>query len=131
MDFGPGLDALVAYHVFGEEKPERRDHYGGSAWIATGWEMVAGKTTCLFLPCPFSTEWKYAGRVVQEMDRNMEFFVLQGPGSWDTGNPAFVQYDCWTAFFGGDVRHEASGTAAPHAICLAALAAKGVKLEDD
>lgn len=116
MKPGRELDALVAEKVMGF-RVKREDVAGLALYAIVRWPPVPGEWLARDLP-PYSTDIAAAWEVVEKMS------VKNGVEIWRH------QAGCWVMEieigYNANDPIEGHGESAPHAICLAALKAKGV-----
>lgn len=117
MRAGRDLDALVAEKVMGTD-------VGDIFYDATHQEIMPSVPS-------YSTDMAAAWQVVEHLLAKGRPLALQAPGSYDM-NEEYHQFTRWMAGFSGGVgfTEEVEADTAPLAICLAALKAVGVKLDD-
>lgn len=119
MKAGRELDALVAEKVMGMHKElgtgrgmmgERSGYF--DAWIQSNGERYGRNAP------PFSTDISVAWQVVEKMKKDGWYFSLNG-----------VAYFRRKGGSGKGVGEQGDKCLTSHAICLAALAAKGIELD--
>ena len=119
------LDALIAEKVMGESKPTGNVPEGvlagaitssseGGNWVGTTTGYASGDEP-VWIPRSYSSDIEAAWKVVEKMRANVSMEVEFQICAYEDGT--------WSAEFGMEV--EGYADTAPHAICLAALAAVG------
>lgn len=117
MNPGPELDRLIAEKVFNWQGIQKRFYSEGYHYVGVPPDQPGGFQYVLTVP-PYSGKIEAAWKVVEKLRASWNIKQSSNASGWYFG-----------LFKETKVYHFGQAETAPHAICLAALAACGVTLE--